>query len=136
MKKFIVTVNGNSYEVEVEEVMGETSSYDDNNIKEQPSNKQEITSPSKEVESNANKSSGATKKVPAGATTVKAPMPGTILDINVNEGDTVKRGQVLCILEAMKMENEIMSPKDGKIVSINTSKGNSVDAGDILFSIE
>jgi len=138
MKKFIVTVNGDSYEVEVEEVTDGVASSNDNNTQVEPVGQQE-NSPSKPAPSKAGNNSnsgGATKKVPAGATSVKAPMPGTILDINVNEGNTVERGQVLCILEAMKMENEIMSPKDGKIASINTSKGSSVNAGDLLFSIE
>ena len=61
-------------------------------------------------------------------------MPGTILDIRVNAGDTIK-GQVVLILEAMKMENEIMAPEDGKITSINTSKGASVNSGDLLFTL-
>ena len=62
-------------------------------------------------------------------------MPGTILDIRVNAGDTIKKGQVVLILEAMKMENEIMAPEDGKITSINTSKGASVNSGDLLFTL-
>lgn len=133
MKKFIVKVDGNSYEVEVEEVVNGTSSYSDKNI-----NSQEIIEPTPQVSQTPNKATEtpSNKNVAAGATTVKAPMPGTILDISVNEGDIVKKGQVLCILEAMKMENEIMSPKDGKIVTINTSKGVSVESGDLLFSIE
>jgi biotin carboxyl carrier protein len=59
-------------------------------------------------------------------------MPGTILDVKVNVGDTVENGQVLLILEAMKMENEIMAPAGGKVVAINASKGASVSAGDVL----
>ena len=63
-------------------------------------------------------------------------MPGTILDIKVNENDTVKEGQVLVILEAMKMENEIVAPRDGKVVSINVTKGQAVNAQDPLVSLE
>jgi biotin carboxyl carrier protein len=59
-------------------------------------------------------------------------MPGTILDIKVSAGDTVKNGDVLLILEAMKMENEITAMGDGKVVSVNVTKGASVDAGDVL----
>ena len=62
-------------------------------------------------------------------------MPGTILNVNVNVGDTVKKGQVLLILEAMKMENEIVAPNDGKVVSVHVSKGASVNAGDALVSL-
>ena len=65
-----------------------------------------------------------------------SPMPGTILAINVAAGDTVKRGQVLMVLEAMKMENEIMCPCDGKIASVNTSKGSSVESGTLLCVIQ
>ena len=63
-------------------------------------------------------------------------MPGNILSVNVNVGDTVKRGQVLMILEAMKMENEIMCPCDGKIASINTTKGSAVETGALLCVIQ
>ena len=63
-------------------------------------------------------------------------MPGNILSVNVNVGDTVKRGQVLLILEAMKMENEIMAPCDGTIASVNTSKGSAVESGALLCVIQ
>ena len=59
-------------------------------------------------------------------------MPGTILDINVNVGEAVKRGQVILILEAMKMENEILAPADGTVAQIQAAKGSSVNAGDVL----
>ena len=72
---------------------------------------------------------------PAGATTVNAPMPGTILDIKVSAGQAVKKGDLLVILEAMKMENEIMAPCDGTIASVNATKGASVNSGDLLVSI-
>ena len=73
---------------------------------------------------------------PAGGEQVTSPMPGTILSINVAAGDTVKRGQVLMVLEAMKMENEIMCPCDGTIASVNTSKGASVESGTLLCVIQ
>ena len=73
---------------------------------------------------------------PAGGEQVTSPMPGTILSINVAAGDTVKRGQVLMVLEAMKMENEIMCPCDGKVASVNTSKGSSVESGTLLCVIQ
>ena len=63
-------------------------------------------------------------------------MPGNILSVNVNAGDVVKRGQVLLILEAMKMENEIMAPCDGTIASVNTSKGSAVESGALLCVIQ
>lgn len=63
-------------------------------------------------------------------------MPGTILDIKVKPGDTVSAGQVVLILEAMKMENEILAPTDGVVDTIQVSKGSSVNAGDVLMSIK
>jgi len=69
---------------------------------------------------------------PAAGEAVNAPMPGTILKVNVTEGQSVKAGDVLCVLEAMKMENEIKAPKDGKVVQILTTKGANVDTGAAL----
>ena len=65
----------------------------------------------------------------AAGESVTAPMPGTILKVNVNTGDKVAEGQVLCVLEAMKMENEIMAPKAGTVTQVIVSKGSSVDTG-------
>jgi len=66
---------------------------------------------------------------------VNAPMPGTILKVNVTQGQAVKEGQVLCVLEAMKMENEIMAPKAGTVTQVVVSKGASVNTGDALVVI-
>ena len=71
----------------------------------------------------------------AGAVTVKAPMPGNILDVKVAAGASVKAGDVLVILEAMKMENEIVAPQDGTVASINVNKGDTVNSGDVLVSM-
>jgi biotin carboxyl carrier protein len=62
-------------------------------------------------------------------------MPGTILSINVKVGDTVKKGQVLCILEAMKMENEIMAGGDGTVATVAVSQGDSVSTGQVLIAL-
>ncbi|MDI9470580.1 MAG: biotin/lipoyl-binding protein [Bacillota bacterium] len=75
----------------------------------------------------------AAPAAPASGEPVKAPMPGTILAVNVKVGDQVKRGQVLCILEAMKMENEIMAAHDATVTQIVTSAGTPVNAGDDLL---
>ena len=72
---------------------------------------------------------------PAAGEKVTAPMPGTILSVNVQNGASVKKGDVLFILEAMKMENEIMAPCSGTIASVNTSKGSAVESGTLLCVI-
>ena len=71
----------------------------------------------------------------AGAVSVKAPMPGNILDVKVAAGASVKAGDVLVILEAMKMENELVAPQDGTVASVNVHKGDTVNSGDVLVSM-
>lgn len=135
MKKYLITVNGNQYEVEVEDITnGEKAIERPVEVKPQPKteNKPNPETP-KEVKKVEEKEA---VNVPQGAEMVEAPMPGTILRIDVKEGDMVKSGQVLLILEAMKMENEIVAPRDGKVVAIITTKGASVNTGDKLVSIE
>ncbi|RKD20942.1 Biotin-requiring enzyme [Caminicella sporogenes DSM 14501] len=130
MRKFNITVNGKTYEVEVEEVGGVSTQVSKPAVA--PKSASTAVSPTPKPAVSVPKQSAPTT-APAGANTITAPMPGTILDIKVNEGDSVSNGQVLLILEAMKMENEIMAPVDGKVVSINVSKGASVNAGDVLI---
>jgi biotin carboxyl carrier protein len=133
MRKFVINVNGKSYEVEVEEVgQGTTRPVVVNNAPVVSPTTAPSPAPQKTEAPKANVG-GA---VPQGADTIKAPMPGTILDIKVQNGDKVSKGQVLAILEAMKMENEIMSPVDGEVVSIQVAKGASVNAGDVLIAIQ
>ncbi|MDO4314507.1 MAG: acetyl-CoA carboxylase biotin carboxyl carrier protein subunit [Oscillospiraceae bacterium] len=116
MKKYRVTVNGTAYEIELEELTG--------------------AAPAPAAATAAPAPAPAPSPAPAGGEQVTSPMPGTILAVNVAAGDAVKRGQVLMILEAMKMENEIMCPRDGKIVSVNTSKGAAVESGTLLCVIQ
>ena len=116
MKKYRVTVNGTAYEIELEELTG--------------------AAPAPAAATAAPAPAPAPAAAPAGGEQVTSPMPGTILSINVAAGDTVKRGQVLMVLEAMKMENKIMCPCDGKIASVNTSKGASVESGTLLCVIQ
>ena len=117
MKKYRVNVNGTAYEVELELVS-------ENEVKAAAPAAAPAATPAP-----------APAAAPAGGETVKAPMPGNILAVNVAAGDTVKEGDVLMILEAMKMENEIMAPVGGKVLSVNTSKGATVDSGAVLCVI-
>lgn len=105
MKRYNITVNGKAYDVAVEEVGGSTAA------------------------------APAAAAPVADGTKVTAPMPGTILDIKVAVGDTVKSGQAICVLEAMKMENDVNAPCDGKVLSINTTKGSAVETGAVLAVI-
>lgn len=134
MRKFIINVNGNSYEVEVEEVKGGVTSQRTSQATPQPA---QATAPTAPAAAPAAPAPAAKKEavVAAGQTSIEAPMPGSILRLNIKEGDTVKAGQVLLILEAMKMENEIISPVDGTVVSIPTPAGTTVNAGDKMIII-
>ena len=140
MRKFVVNVNGNSYEVEVEEVNG--GSYS------QPAPAPVSAPAAAPVSAPAPAPAPVPASVPApapapapkaqgpeGAVKLAAPMPGTILDIKVNPGDSVKKGTLVVILEAMKMENEIFSPEDGTIATINVTKGQQVNSGDMILTI-
>ena len=126
--KYKVTLNGRTYEVEVE--AGKAMLLDE----------YEAIAPAPAAAPVAAPAAAAPAAAPAAAAPVvtgagepiNAPMPGTILKVNVTQGQTVKSGTVLCVLEAMKMENEIMAPKDGTVTQVVVSKGASVNTGDAL----
>ena len=128
MKKYNITVNGNTYEVVVEEVTGGVASA--------PVAAPVAAAP---VAAAPKAAPAAPKKAaPAGAkgcVSVTAPMPGNILDVKVSVGQSVKKGDPICVLEAMKMENDIPAPQDGVIASINVQKGASVAANDVLATL-
>lgn len=121
MKKFNITVNGVSYEVEVEE------------IKDGVVAAPRAAAPAPKPAAPAPKPASA---VPAGAVTIEAPLPGNVWKIMVKEGQEVKEGDVLIILEAMKMENEIYAPSSGTVASIHVTEGASVNGGDVLVSLK
>lgn len=77
----------------------------------------------------------AAPSAPADANAVSAPLPGTVIDVKVKVGDAVKKGQVLVLIEAMKMENEVVAPNDGTVSAVHTSKGASVSTGSPLVSL-
>ncbi len=114
MKKYKVNVNGTVYEVAIEVMDGAAP----------------VAAPAA-----AAPASAPAAAAPAGGEKVAAPMPGTILSVNVSNGQAVKKGDVLFILEAMKMENEIMAPCDGTVASVSATKGAAVDTGALLCVI-
>lgn len=131
MKKFNITVNGKAYEVEVEEVGGVASPVQ----RTAPRAAAPAASAAPAPAAAPKAAAAPAAPVAEGGEKVVSPMPGTIFDIKVAVGDTVSQGDVLLILEAMKMENEIMAPTGGKVLSINTNKGASVNSGDVLVVI-
>ncbi len=128
MKKFRVRVNGNEYEVEVEEIG--VSSHEP---ARSPATAAQPPRPATPAVKEAPRPATAAVTAREGSELISAPMPGTILDVRVQKGDTVHKGQTLMILEAMKMENEILAPHDCTIVEIHAIKGTSVNAGDPLI---
>lgn len=120
MRHYRVNVNGTSYEIAIEEISADEA-------------KKAASAPAPAPAPAA--APAAAASVPANATTISAPMPGNILAVNVSVGSDVKRGDILMILEAMKMENEIMAPKDGKVTAVNVQKGATVNTGDLLCVI-
>lgn len=130
MRKFIINVNGNSYEVEVEEVGGVSAPVSRPAPKAAPAPAAAPAAPK------AATASAPAPAVSAGQEVIDSPMPGNIWKILVKEGQEVKSGDVLLILEAMKMENEILAPRDGKVASIATSEGSAVNTGDKLVIMD
>lgn len=132
---YVVTINNTEYEVEVE--VGKASIVKTTNV---VAAQTETTIPSAPViqpsAQPASVVSNPSFTSPEGANAIKSPMPGTILDVKVQTGASVKRGDVLLILEAMKMENEITAPHDGTVLQIAVQKGASVSTGDLLLIIK
>ena len=122
--KYKVTLNGRTYEVEVE--AGKAMLLDEYEaIAPAPVAAAPVAAPAAAPAAAA----PAAPVVTGAGEPVTAPMPGTILKVNVTNGQAVKAGTVLCVLEAMKMENEIMAPKDGTVTQVVVSKGSTVDTG-------
>ncbi len=127
--KYKVTLNGRTYEVEVE--AGKAMLLDEYEaIAPAP-----VATAAAPVAAPAAPAAAAAPSVTGAGEPIVAPMPGTILKVNVTAGQAVKTGTVLCILEAMKMENEILAPKDGTVTQVVVSKGSSVDTGAPLIVI-
>lgn len=119
MKNYRITVNGTSYDVTVEELSGGAA----------PAAAPVAAPVAAPAPAKAAPAGGA------GSIKVSSPMPGKILAVKANVGDSVKKGQVILILEAMKMENEVVAPEDGTIASIDVTVGASVESGDTLATL-
>ncbi len=145
MKKFKFTINGNQYDTEilnVEENIVEIeingTSYKvevDKEIKTTKTPKLVRPAAVPSTDSHPSVAKTSSPSTPKGAGSIKSPLPGVILDVFVREGDAVKMGQKLLMLEAMKMENNIEADKAGKVVSILKQKGDAVMEGDVLIII-
>ena len=139
MKSFKYTINGNVYKVHISSVVDDIAEVEVNGTPyqvkmEKPAKKQMVTL-KRPAQAPTTASGEPVISRPAASTTkgaVKSPLPGVILQVNCKVGDTVKRGQNLLVLEAMKMENEIPAPKDGKVAQVVVTKGATVGAGDTL----
>ena len=145
MKKFKFIIHGNPYEVEVTDIEDNIAQVEVNGTQYQveiekkvqtpktPKLVRSTVSPSTDVVKSTAKTASPTEK--KGVGTIKAPLPGTILNVLVREGDTVKVGDKLLILEAMKMENVINSDKEGTISRIKVRTHDTVLEGDVLIEI-
>ena len=123
MKTYNITVNGVTYTVNVEEVSGDTA------VASAP-----MAAP-KAAPVAAPKAPSAAPKAAAGTVSVKAPMPGNILKVNFKAGDSVKKGDVLVVLEAMKMENDVCAPQDGVVASVEVAQGTTVATDALLVTL-
>ncbi len=121
--RYKVTLNNKVYEVEVEEASAMLV------------DEYEALAPAPAAAAPAAPAPAAAPVAAAAGEPVTAPMPGTILKVNVTQGAAVKKGDILVVLEAMKMENEILAPKDGTVAQIAVAKGNTVDTGALLAVI-
>ena len=142
MKSFKYTINGNVYKVHINSVVDDIADVEVNGTPyqvklEKPAKKQMVTL-KRPAQAPTTASGDPVVTRPAASTTqgaVKTPLPGVILQVKCNVGDTVKRGQTLIILEAMKMENDVVAPEDGTVASIEVAVGDSVEAGALLATM-
>jgi biotin carboxyl carrier protein len=145
MKNFKFTINGNEYDAEIIGIEENTAEVSVNGVSytvEIDRKMQTVKTPKlvrtmavPSTDSHPSVSKTASPSAPKGTGSIKSPLPGVILEIFVREGDTVKIGQKLLMLEAMKMENNINADKEGRVAAIKVGKGDNVMEGDILIVI-
>ena len=138
MKKFKFTIRGNEYEVNINSFEDNIAEVDVNGSVYQVELEEQVktTKTPKLVRSKPIQTKESKPKPAAGFSRVEAPLPGTIFKVMVKEGDNVKKGQKIMIMEAMKMENNVLAEKDGNIIKVHVSEGDAVLQGDILVEIE
>jgi biotin carboxyl carrier protein len=144
MKKYVVKIHGAEYAVKIKSVEGKTAQLTINDtpyeveVEGLTTNPTRVTTKTNIQQPVMQSEVPVTKpaKTSSSAYTIKSPLPGVILELAVREGDTVKQGQLLLVLEAMKMENNIESDRDGVIERISFHKGDSVLEGDVLLTIK
>ena len=125
--KYRVTLNDKIYEVEVEETDATLISVSDARANAQSA----VVSTTSQTAAQPQ----AAPITPGAGETVSSPLPGNVIEISASEGQAVKSGQVLCVIEAMKMENEVLSPRDGTVLKVVTTRGAAVESGAPLFII-
>ncbi len=133
MKTFKVTVDNQSYTVKVEELT--ESSGGTPAVKQAGPAPQVVPEKPKPVEAPAAPAAEKPQPSSSGGYTLKAPMPGSVLEVKVNEGTGVKEGDVLLVLEAMKMENELTASEPGTVSQVHVKKGDTVNSGDPLITL-
>ncbi len=133
MKNYTITVNGNVYEVSVEEGISGAAQASQAPVVKAPVAPTPVPTPTPVAPTPVEPK--VTQNSAQGSVKVNSPMPGKILEVKANVGQPVKKGEVLVILEAMKMENEIVAPQDGTVATINVAVGNSVESGDVLATL-
>ena len=137
MKNYRVTVNGVVYDVVVEEVNGavQVPYVAPAPVAAPAPTPVAAPAPAPAPAAAPAPAPAAAPAGKAGATAIKAPMPGTLIKVNVKVGDAVKKGDVLCVLEAMKMENDIMAPADGVVASVEATQGSNVATDAVLVTL-
>ena len=129
-RRFRVTVDGQVFEVEVEDLQASAGAVE-------PSRAAVVEPPPQRTADAASAPAAVSRRAaPASGGTIKAPLPGMVLDVKVAQGSAVAEGQVLVILEAMKMENEIVASSAGVVKKVHVAKGDSVAAGDVLLVLQ
>lgn len=138
MKKFKFTIRGNEYEVHINSFEDNIAEVDVNGsiYQVELAGQVKTTKTPKLVRSKPIATKESKPQPVTGLSKVEAPLPGTIFKVNVKEGDSVKKGQTIMIMEAMKMENNILAEKDGVVNKVHVSEGDSVLQGDVLVEIE